>query len=105
MPARSAAEVIVVGIEALGWFARGAHDLGLLQLWCDGADDTCRHFILKFENVFQPTLEALRPQMRASGGVDELAGDPQTIGGLPDASLQHVAHTEFATDPLHIDRT
>ena len=41
--------------------------------------------------------------MDAGLGINELAGDADTISCVPHSALKHVAHAEFARDPLHVD--
>jgi hypothetical protein len=63
-------QVEIVGVQALGGFSPGALDLRLAQLRFDRADNTRRHLILQFEDVVERTVEAVRPDMRASCCVD-----------------------------------
>jgi catechol 2,3-dioxygenase-like lactoylglutathione lyase family enzyme len=59
---------------------------------------------LKVEHVFEDTIEMVGPQMAARRGVDELAGDSNTVGRLADAAFEYVADTELAADLLDVDR-
>src|SRR5262249_36925287 len=98
-------QVIVIGVEALGGLALGAFDLGRFLLRPDAAYHVGGHAVLQLEDVFEAAVETLRPQMRARGGVDELAGDAQTVRRFAHATLEHVAHPQLAADLLHIDRS
>ncbi len=98
-----AAQVMVVGVEALGRLALRALDLGLLEPRRDGPDDAGRDLVLQVEDIRHSAVEAVRPEMRAGGGVDELTGDPQAVARLANAAFQHVAHAEFAADLLYVD--
>ena len=42
--------------------------------------------------------------MRVCLGVDKLSVYPHLIGRPPDAAFEHVAHAQFATDLLRVDR-
>jgi hypothetical protein len=37
--------------------------------------------------------------------VGQLTGDPNSIARIPHAAFEHVAHTKFAPNLLHIDRS
>ena len=38
-------------------------NFSLLKPWCDCANHTCRHLILKIENVIEPAVEMVCPDM------------------------------------------
>ena len=104
MEGRHAAQKVVVGIEAFGRLALGPFDLGLLELRRDGADHARRHLVLQIEDVRQVAIEAVRPEMRAGRGIDELAGDAHPAARLAHAAFEHVADAELAPDLLHVHR-
>src|SRR5262249_10785626 len=91
-----AAQVIVIGVEALGRLPSDALDLGLLQLRSNGSHHARSHLVLQVKYVFQSTIEAARPQMRRCRGIDELPGDAHLGTRLADAALEHIPHTQFA---------
>src|SRR5262249_24597648 len=62
----------VVGVETVGRLALCTLDLGLLQVRCDFAHDACRDLILQIENVLQPAVKTLCPEMYPRCGIDEL---------------------------------
>ena len=72
MKVRHAAQIVVVGVEAFGWLALRALDLGSLELRRDRADDGLGDLILQLENIVERAFEALGPQMRPSGRIDQL---------------------------------
>ena len=41
--------------------------------------------------------------MRPGARVDQLRGDAHPIAALAHRAFEHVADTQFATDPLHVD--
>src|SRR5438128_2082912 len=94
-----AADETLPGVEALRRLAPGPFDLRLLQLRRDRAEDAARDLVLQIENVLNRTIEAVRPEMRAGRGVDELAGDAHPVAGPAHATLQHIAHAKF---PPHL---
>ena len=66
------AKIVVVGVETFGWLALRALDLGPLELRRDRADDGLGDLILQLENIVERAFEALGPQMRPSGRIDQL---------------------------------
>ena len=101
---RPAAQIVVVGVEALGRLALGALDLRPLELRRDRADDARGHLILQLEDIVERAFEAVRPEMRRGRSVDELPGDAHPVRRLAHAAFQHVAHAQFAADLPHVDR-
>ena len=97
------AQIVVVGVEALGRLALGPLDLGLLEPRRDRADDARRHLVLQLEDVLELAVEPVGPEMRAGRGIDQLAGDAHPAAGLAHAALEHVAHAELAADLPHVD--
>ena len=69
------AQEMVVGVEAGGRLALRALDLGPLQPGRHRAHHARRHPVLQVEHVGELALEAVGPEVRAGGGVDELPGD------------------------------
>ena len=68
----------------------------------DRADDARRHLVLQIEDVLELAVEAVRPEMRAGCGIDELPGDAHPVCRLAHAAFEHVAHPELAADLLHV---
>src|ERR1041385_5654971 len=100
-----AAQIVVVGVEALGRLVLGALDLRLFQLRRDRANDICRHLVLQIENIFECAVETIGPQMSATGGVDELTRYANAAGCFTHTALQKIAHAQFAGDLLDVDRS
>ena len=82
MSVRHSAQIVVIGVEALGRLALGALDLGLLQLGRDRPDHARRHLVLQFEDIVECAVEAIRPEVRRRSGVDQLAGDAHPVPAL-----------------------
>src|SRR6516225_8496630 len=61
MEVRHAAQIVVVGVEAFGWLALRALDLGPLELRRDRADDGLGDLILQLENIVERAFKALGP--------------------------------------------
>ena len=59
---------------------------------------------MKLEDVFERTVEAIGPEMRAGHRVDQLPGDPQPVPALAHGAFEHIAHAKLTPDLLHIDR-
>src|SRR5262249_48749658 len=62
------------------------------------------HLILQLENVFEPTAEAISPQVRSGDSVDKLPSDSHPVRSLADAAFKHVPHSQFAAGRLHVYR-
>ena len=100
---RQRPEVEVVGVEAPGRLAPGALDLGPPERRLDRAGHPLRHPVLEVEHVRERAVEALRPEMGAALGVDQLARDAHPLASFADAALEHVAHAQLAPDLPHVD--
>ena len=103
MEVRHAAQIIVVGVQAFGWLALRALDLGPLELRRNRADDRLGDLILQLEDIVEGAFEALGPQMRPGGRIDQLPGDPHPVRRLAHAAFQHIAHAELTADLFHVD--
>ncbi|MFA9566517.1 MAG: SMI1/KNR4 family protein, partial [Acidimicrobiales bacterium] len=66
------------------------------------ADNGGGDLILNHEQVDQLAVEGLGPEMLGVGDPDELNGDAETIGGLPNAPLEDGLHLELGDllDPV-----
>ena len=73
---RKSTQVQIVGRQLSGRPTRRASRFGGLQCRLDDPGDIRRHLVLKLENFFQRTVEAVGPQMGARRGVDQLRSDP-----------------------------
>src|SRR5205814_7674360 len=88
---RKGAQVsIVAGEITLRPFQRSS-DFRCLQRWFNDTGDARCHVILKLENIFEQTIEAVSPEMRAVFGFDQLAGNAHSVAGLAHGALKHVA--------------
>src|SRR5262249_39418309 len=103
MDARQAAQEVVVSVEAFGWLASGALNLGLSQAGRDRANDFCRHLVLEVEDVLQGAVETVGPQLHAVRPVDELPCNAHPVSRLAHAAFKHIADTKLAADLLHFD--
>ena len=70
------AQIEIIGIEAVRPFAPRAFDLGLAERRLDDTGDANRDLVLKLEDVFERTVEAVGPEMRAAERVDQLGCVP-----------------------------
>src|SRR5215469_5297446 len=82
---RQSAQIEVIGIEAVRPLAPRAFDLALTERRLDDAGDADRDFVLEVEDVFERAVEAVGPEMRAAGRINQLRGDahPVSICGRP----------------------
>src|SRR5437868_653066 len=72
--------------------------------WRDCPDDVTRDLILDRENIFERSIETLRPEVVTAVGFDQLGGYANTVAGFPDAAFEHVAHTKFSSYLTYIGR-
>ena len=62
------------------------------------------NLVLHVEQVGDRLVEALRPQVRAALGVDELDVDAHALAAALNAAFERIAHVELAADLLRVDR-
>ena len=100
---RHRAHGVVVRAKVLRPLAARALDLGKsdrrLQRPCNPLGD----LVLQVKDVLERAINAIGPDVRAAGRIDQLHGDAQAVSRLLHAAFQHVAHAELATDLLHVD--
>ena len=70
----------------------------------DCTNHTCRELILEIENIIECAIEAVGPQMRSRGSVDELTGDAQPAACLTHAAFEDVTNAQFAPDLPYVCR-
>ena len=92
----------VVSVEIVRPFALDTLDLRIAQTRLNRTDRTQRDFVLKGQNIVELAVVAFRPKMNAGFGLDELRADPDALARLTYTTFQYVAHTQLATDPLHV---
>src|SRR5207247_594234 len=61
-------------------------------------DDLFAHLVLDGEHVGRAPVEAIRPDMLAADGVDQLRIDADQVAARPDAALDDEVHSEVAPD-------
>src|SRR6516164_5181808 len=93
----------IVGIHAFGWLSVGTLHLGVPELRLDGANDTRGDPVLKVEDVLEPAVEAIGPEMSAGRGINELARNSDAVSGLAHAAFEHVADAELTPDLPNVD--
>ena len=87
---------------------RPAHRTLALRIgYCRGNSDRRRFgdFVLHRKDVGEIAIVTLGPDMLAALGLNTLRGDANAIAGFAQAAFEHIAHTKFAADLLHVDRT
>src|ERR1051326_9475994 len=105
MKTRHSTQIIIVGIEALGRLPLRPFALGLFQLRCNRTHSTRGYLILKVEDIFQPTLKAVRPKMHSRGSINELPRYAHAVCRLPHAPFEDIAHAQLAPDLLNVPRS
>jgi hypothetical protein len=100
---RQGAQVQIVGGEIIRPPFRRAKDLGGLQRRLDDTSGARRNLVLKLEDIFKRTFEAIGPEMRAGESIDQLRGNAHLPSRLPRRALQNISDAEFPPNLLHID--
>src|ERR1041385_2492430 len=67
--------------------------------------DPGNDLVLRGENIGKFSVEAIRPDMAASGCLDQLGIDPHTAASAPCAALQHISDAEFSGNLADVDRS
>jgi hypothetical protein len=75
-----------------------------IKMRLDCADDMLRDIVLHGEQIFQHAVVAVRPDMLAGLGLDQLTGDADTPLRDAHTALEHVANAEIARDLAHVGR-
>src|SRR5437773_12012691 len=101
---RQRPKIEIIGVEIFYRFAACPFDFRLEQRWCDCSDDACGSSVLQIEDIFQTTVEPVRPKMSAGCRVDQLAGDTQSASRFADAAFQHVAYSQLLGHLAHVHR-
>src|SRR6476660_9766750 len=104
MKARYPSQKIVVCIKAFSWLVLRTLDLGLFHSRGDRRHNTCGHLVLQLKDILQRSVEAICPEMRSRGCIDELCRNTHPVRGLAHAAFEHVPHPKFTSDLLYIDR-
>src|SRR5262249_8937279 len=60
------------------------------------------NLVLYRENVSEVAVVALGPDMLDALGLDQLRSNPDAIARLAQTAFEHIAHTQFASDLLHV---
>ena len=92
----------IVGPQRFGRARARGFDLGAADMRNEGGDDLCREVGLHGEYILDPTVIALRPEVRARLGFDQLGGDPQPVADPARTALDHIAGPELGADRAHV---
>src|SRR5262249_26758852 len=93
----------VVGIHAFGRFPAGTLHLGMPELRLDGANDARGDPVLQIEDILQPAIKAIGPEVGATRGINELARNSNAVGSLAHAAFEHIADAKFTPDLPDVD--
>src|SRR5262249_2994666 len=61
-----------------------------------------RGLLLNGEDVFQVTIEIIRPELKTGRTINQLSGDPHAIGSFAHAAFEQVANAELAPNLLDV---
>src|SRR5215831_5671120 len=86
----------VPGVELIWSLAPRLPDLGCDNAGLDRAGNAPGDLVLEGKDIGQFAIVAIRPQVVTGRRLDQLCGDAETIGGLPHAAFEQVAHAELA---------
>src|SRR5215472_10417801 len=89
-------------IEVPHRLSYGPPELGIADGWSNRDRHRLCDLIPHCEDVGEITVIAVRPDVIAGLGFNELCGDADPIASLAHAAFEHVAHTELTLDVLHI---
>ena len=85
------------------WPTARAETFRRVKMRFDRCNDMLGNFILDGEDVFKTAVIFVGPDMLAIFSFNQLRRDAEAIS-LANATFQHVANTEFATDLTNVDR-
>ena len=92
------AQIVVVGLQALGRLAQRPLALRDLETHRYPRDDVAHDLVLQCEKSPQAAVITLAPDVMARGRVDELGIDADLAAQPLHAALHHIAHTQLAGD-------
>ena len=91
-------EIRLVRFDALGRSLVERQRPILLQRRLEALGDRGRDLVLHGEDVLDLTVVAFRPEVIARRHVDQLRGDPHSLGRLAHGSLEHRAHADLIAE-------
>src|SRR5208282_4394438 len=96
-------QIKIVSVEIVNSAFGRTTNLGGLERRLNDPGDTRRHLVLKLENLFERTVEAVGPEMRAGAGIDQLGSDPDAPRCFADRAFEDIADAKLAAELFHID--
>src|SRR5215467_5065077 len=85
----------VPGIVLTRFLAPRLLDFGCDNAGLDRGGNAPGDLVLDGKDIGQFAIVAIRPQVMACRGLDQLGGNADAIGGSPHAAFEHVAHAEL----------
>src|SRR6516162_5761143 len=73
------------------------------QLNVELISDPAGNFVLESQQIADVAVQPLRPYMRVGCSIDQLGADADLGAPPPDASFEHIADTQLATNLLCVD--
>src|SRR5688500_9985380 len=102
MHCRHAAQIAVVGVEALGRLVLNTLYFGVLQLGRDRPDHARGHLILQIKYVLQRTVEPIGPKMGTAQSIYQLTRDTHSVAGFAQTAFKDIANAQRAADLFHV---
>jgi hypothetical protein len=99
---RQRPQVVIVGIHVFGAFPLRSLDLGVPQLWFNGADHTFSDTVLQLEDIIQQALDAVGPDVSARCGIYELSNDANAVSSFANTAFQDATNAKFTRDIPYI---
>jgi hypothetical protein len=103
VPLRQRAKIQVERGQVVGRPVGQAPRLGHFEGRLDDTGDADCHLVLQRENVFEETVEAVGPEMRAGRRVDQLRADAHIIAGFAHRAFENIVHPQVAADLLNLE--
>src|SRR6202012_5688566 len=88
----------IIGVEPARLGCLLTRDLGELYGRLDRGDHAFGDAVLQVEDVAEPAIEAVGPQMPAGVRIDQLSGDAQALAAAADAAFEHIGDAKLAPD-------
>ena len=94
----------IIRSKVVGRPLYGAFDFGSLQCRFNDSGNTRRHPVLEVKDILKRTVKPVGPQMGTGLRLDQLRGDTHPTTAFAHRSLKQIAHAQFASYLLQIER-
>src|SRR5688572_24116400 len=84
---RKPPQIQIICSETYGGLCLDSRNLGLLDHRIDCANYVARHLVLQLEHVIERAIEAIRPYVRTTKSINELARYAHAVASFPYTSF------------------